>query len=67
MNLCKEILYENRVINKGNVEDIVKKAIGEKFVLALKHAGVFKEDEKGQDSFGKFLKTLGWIEIYENI
>lgn len=62
MYLCKEILDKHETVNESNVEAYVREAIGEKFVLALKHAGVFKEDEKGQGGFRRFLSSLGWQE-----
>ena len=64
MDLCKEILSREDSINQSNVENIVKEVIGEKFVLALKDAGVFKEDPEGQRGFLQFIESLGWQQSY---
>ncbi|MCM1988367.1 UDP-glucose--hexose-1-phosphate uridylyltransferase [Oceanirhabdus seepicola] len=45
-------------INKNNVNEILKKEVGEKFKTVLEHAGVFKMDTKGQEAFMKFLKSI---------
>lgn len=45
-------------INESNVDEIVKKEIGIKFLEVLEHSGVFKRDEKGIYAFNKFINTL---------
>lgn len=62
MDICGEILDKKVTLNEGNALEFVKDAIGKRFVLALQHAGVFKEDEEGQQSFHRFLRSLGWKE-----
>lgn len=45
-------------INENNVDDIIRREIGQVFSLVLTHAGVFKRDEKGQAAFDKFVGTV---------
>ncbi|KGP90238.1 galactose-1-phosphate uridylyltransferase [Pontibacillus chungwhensis BH030062] len=45
-------------VAKEDVEDMVREAVGKKFEQALKHAGVFKRDEQGQEAFKRFINTL---------
>lgn len=45
-------------INDGNVDEILKKEIGMKFLEVLEHSGVFKRDKKGIQSFDKFINSL---------
>lgn len=45
-------------IAKEDVQDVVREAVGKKFEQALKHAGVFKPDEQGQEAFKRFINTL---------
>lgn len=61
-NFCNELLQKHR-ITEENVMEIIKDGIGLRFVSALKHAGVFKEDDKGRAGFLKFVNKLGWREI----
>lgn len=61
-NFCDELL-KGQVITEKNVMDVIKEGIGERFVLALQHGGVFKEDEIGIKGFLKFLNKLGWREF----
>ncbi|MBJ8049369.1 UDP-glucose--hexose-1-phosphate uridylyltransferase [Bacillus cereus group sp. N18] len=49
--------YGNRV-NEQNVQDIVRKEVGQKFVQVLEDAGVFKRDEEGLAAFKRFIQTL---------
>ena len=41
-----------------NVDDILKQEIGLVFSEVLEHAGVFKRDEKGQEAFIRFIKSI---------
>ena len=45
-------------INKDNVNGILKKEVGNKFMTVLEHAGVFKCNEKGRVAFIKFLQAI---------
>lgn len=45
-------------INENNVDEIIKKEVGIKFMTVLDHAGVFKCDEEGRNAFLKFLKHI---------
>ncbi|WML38024.1 UDP-glucose--hexose-1-phosphate uridylyltransferase [Neobacillus sp. OS1-2] len=46
------------VINEANVEAIVRKEVGKKFLRVLEDAGVFKRDEEGAAGFLRFIKSL---------
>ncbi|MCF0131704.1 MAG: UDP-glucose--hexose-1-phosphate uridylyltransferase [Pseudobutyrivibrio sp.] len=46
------------VIDKNNVDDIIKAEVGKVFCEVLECAGVFKCDEKGLDNFKRFIATL---------
>lgn len=52
-----KLQYGNR-INEQNVQEIVKEAVGQKFVQVLEDAGVFKRDEEGISAFKRFIQTL---------
>ncbi|MGL5717160.1 MAG: UDP-glucose--hexose-1-phosphate uridylyltransferase [Paraclostridium sp.] len=45
-------------INEENVEEILKKEIGAKFLTVLSHSGVFKRDLMGINAFDKFIQSL---------
>ncbi|BCU52981.1 UDPglucose--hexose-1-phosphate uridylyltransferase [Staphylococcus auricularis] len=45
-------------ITEENVEHIVHKEVGYKFTRVLEDAGVFKNDEQGQQAFQRFIATL---------
>jgi len=45
---------------KDDTEEIVKKEIGRIFTRVLEDAGVFKRDQKGMDSFLKFMDHAGF-------
>lgn len=48
----------NQRITKENVNDILKKEVGQVFVRVLEDAGVFKRDEQGQAGFKRFIATF---------
>lgn len=50
---------DNYVFDKGNIHSIVQDEIGKVFVKVLECAGVYKRDEKGQQAFDRFVKSLG--------
>ncbi len=62
-DLCQELLVTHQSIGQDNASELIKQAVAEKFILALKHAGVFKEDECGKRGFLRFIQSLGWSEI----
>ena len=45
-------------INSENIHGIVQDEISKVFVKVLECAGVYKRDEKGQEAFDRFVKTL---------
>ncbi|MFJ8413574.1 UDP-glucose--hexose-1-phosphate uridylyltransferase [Bacillus paramycoides] len=49
--------YGNQV-NEHNVQDIVRKEVGQKFVQVLEDAGVFKQDEEGLAAFKRFIRAV---------
>ena len=46
------------VIDKDNVDSVLKKEIGLVFEKVLEDAGVFKRDAKGQAAFERFTRSL---------
>ncbi|WML57923.1 UDP-glucose--hexose-1-phosphate uridylyltransferase [Neobacillus sp. PS2-9] len=46
------------VASENNVESLVRKEIGKKFLKALEDAGVFKRDEAGMEGFKRFIQSL---------
>ncbi|MHB9782038.1 UDP-glucose--hexose-1-phosphate uridylyltransferase [Streptococcus sp. 10F2] len=46
-------------VHEGNVEAILRQAVGDKFTRVLEDAGVFKQDEIGQAAFHRFVESLG--------
>lgn len=52
------LLLQYSEINESNLENIIQEEIGKTFSQVLSHAGVFKRDEKGQDAFELFMKSL---------
>ena len=49
---------KNYDINSENIHGIVQDEISKVFVKVLECAGVYKRDEKGQEAFDRFVKTL---------
>lgn len=49
--------YEGKV-TKENVMGIIQNEVGIVFGKVLEHAGVYKRDVKGQEAFGRFIKSL---------
>lgn len=45
-------------ITERNIDDVLKKEIGLKFLEVLHHAGVFKRNESGFSAFDKFINIL---------
>lgn len=58
INLVEEVLKNYSEINSENINMILKEEIGKIFLKVLEHAGVFKQDEKGQKGIEKFINTL---------
>ncbi len=46
-------------INEENIDDILRKEIGEVFMHVLEDAGVYKRTKEGQEAFDRFVSTLG--------
>lgn len=53
-----EVTKKYPVINQENVEEILKKEVGDVFVHVLEDAGVFKCTEEGRRAFDKFIAVL---------
>ena len=66
LDFCNELKQRKRDINRSNVKGIIKEAIGERFVTALKAAGVFKDDKPGHEGFDRFIKSMGWEQVNED-
>lgn len=58
LDWANEIKEKDEKITDENVDSIVDKAVGEVFLQVLKDAGVFKQDEAGQEAFLRFVGTL---------
>lgn len=58
INWFNQIKDKYKNLNNENVINILKNEVGNKFITVLEHAGVFKDDEKGQQAFVKFLKNI---------
>lgn len=57
-NWALKLVEKYSEIHETNVDEIVKKEIGIKFLEVLEHSGVFKTDEKGIYAFNKFINSL---------
>lgn len=49
--------YEKITIS--NIDEMIEKEVGIKFLTVLEHAGVFKRDKAGQTAFDNFIISLG--------
>ncbi|WHY78228.1 UDP-glucose--hexose-1-phosphate uridylyltransferase [Neobacillus sp. WH10] len=59
LNWAEELKARYRaVVDKSNVESIVRDEVGKKFLRVLEDAGVFKRDEAGTTGFKRFIQTL---------
>ncbi|WP_425446682.1 UDP-glucose--hexose-1-phosphate uridylyltransferase [Dethiothermospora halolimnae] len=58
LDWVNKIKLKYKEINKDNIESILKKEIGARFLTILKHAGVFKRDEKGKKGFDRFINSI---------
>ncbi|SES82428.1 UDP-glucose--hexose-1-phosphate uridylyltransferase [Anaerobranca gottschalkii] len=65
LDFCKEIAEKYPKIEEKELKTIIKKEIGEKFVEALKHSGVYKDDQRGLKHFIKFISSIGGV-VLEN-
>ncbi|KHD37264.1 galactose-1-phosphate uridylyltransferase [Clostridium acetobutylicum] len=54
----KYILDNYKNISEENIDCILKKEVGIKFLEVLKHAGVFKRNSSGLSAFDKFINIL---------
>lgn len=54
----REILGKHEEITKENVMEILEEEIGRVFVKVLENAGVFKQDQAGQEAFCRFVSSL---------
>jgi len=55
---CLEIINSYSDINEKNVEEIMQKEVGLRFLKVLEDAGVYKRDKRGREAFDKFINTL---------
>lgn len=46
------------IANNANIESLVRKELGKKFLRVLEDAGVFKRNEEGRAGFHRFIKRL---------
>lgn len=53
-----EGIIRERSVSAGNATDILKEETGIVFGKVLSHAGVFKQNEQGQEAFKKFLDAV---------
>lgn len=53
-----ETMAQNYQINNDNVDEIIYKEVGLKFKSVLADAGVFKDNEQGNNAFKQFLNVL---------
>ncbi len=53
-----EILQKHPEFNSQNAQEILRQEVGKVFLNVLMDAGVFKRNEKGQNAFEKFVRTL---------
>lgn len=51
-------------VSESNVQEIVRKEVGRKFLRALEDAGVYKRTEEGQSAFLRFIDVLNQTEIH---
>lgn len=54
----QELLKKHQNITEANVTEILKTEVGNKFALALEHAGVFKDNAEGDEGFFRFINSL---------
>lgn len=45
-------------INENNVDEVLKREVGIKFLKVLEHSGVFKRDEAGFEGFDRFIESI---------
>ena len=46
------------VIDTSNIDEIVENEIGLVFMQVLEDAGVYKRNAKGQEAFGRFIRSI---------
>ncbi|MCT4595892.1 MAG: UDP-glucose--hexose-1-phosphate uridylyltransferase [Anaeromicrobium sp.] len=54
----EELKYRYNNFTRENIDEILKDEVGKKFSMALEHAGVFKDNEKGNNAFLKFVDYI---------
>ena len=57
-NFSQEIRKKYQNISKDTVEEIVRAEVGKVFLMVLRDAGIFKEDEAGKEGFRRFIASL---------
>ena len=55
---AEEFIGRYNVIDKDNVDDIIRLEMGKVFARVLEDAGVYKRNAKGQAAFDRFIGTL---------
>lgn len=53
-----EIKRDNSMISKETVSELVQNEVGKVFMRVLEDAGVYKQDDHGQQAFVKFIKQV---------
>ena len=51
-------LQQTTLITPNNVDEIIKKSLGQIFARVLEDAGVFKDDKRGHLAFARFIQAL---------
>ena len=46
------------IINEENIDEIIRREIGEVFMHVLEDAGVYKRTNKGQEAFDRFISSI---------
>ena len=58
MDWAQKLMNRYEDIHADNVMDILREEIGQVFVKVLENAGVYKQDEEGQEAFLRFIASL---------
>lgn len=58
MEWINNIKENEKCINNSNIEEIIRKEIGNVFLEVLSHCGVFKISDSGLEHFEKFTKSI---------
>lgn len=62
-----EELKQRADLSEENVDAVIREAVGRKFQRVLEDAGVFKQDEQGQEAFRKFVASFQGVSEGETV